>query len=166
MSEAKEIGDSVVYHAHCTCTAVRYSIVGRPLFVHCCHCSWCQRESGSAFVVNVMTESSNVRLLSGTVEEVNTPSLSGSGQQVVRCATCRIALWSHYGMNRSVAYVRLGTFDEPHMLAPDVHIFTSSKQPWVQLPAGVPAFAEYYEPEQLWPAHTKERLKTLGDQAS
>ncbi len=163
MSESKH-GGSVVYQGHCTCNAARYRVVGQPLFVHCCHCSWCQRESGSAFVLNVMTETCNVRLLSGAIEEVDTPSLSGTGQRVLRCAACRVALWSHYGSGRDVAFVRLGTFDQPLLLAPDVHIFTTTKQPWVEIPAGVPAFAEYYEPDLLWPEHTKQRFAALKAQ--
>ena len=117
-------------------------------------------------MLNVMTESNNVRLLLGTVEEGDTPSLSGTGQLVLRCPACRVALWSHYGTNRSVAFDRLGTLDDARRLAPDAHIFTSSKQPWIQMPEGVPAFAEYYEPGKLWPAHTKERFAALKARGS
>src|SRR5438094_677786 len=130
----------------CTCGAVRYLMKSKPLFVHCCHCRWCQRETGASFALNAMMEASRVELLRGQLEVVLTPSNSGKGQKIVRCATCRIAVWSHYaGAGDQVCFVRVGTLDEPDHLPPDIHIFTSSKQPWVVLPAGTPAVPEYYD---------------------
>lgn len=142
----------------CDCRHVRYRMATRPLFVHCCHCRWCQRESGSAFAVNAMIEADRVSLLAGEPEKVVTPSASGSGQAIFRCPVCRIALWSNYaGAGESVRFVRVGTLDEPSRLPPDIHIFTSTKQPWVVLPAGVPAVPEYYDSKQYWPAESLER---------
>ncbi|MGF1608657.1 MAG: GFA family protein, partial [Kiloniellales bacterium] len=124
----------------CTCRAVRYRMISRPLFVHCCHCRWCQRETGTAFALNAMIEADRVVLLQGELEVVNTPSNSGKGQKIVRCRTCRIAVWSHYaGAGDAIKFVRVGTLDEPDLLPPDIHIFTASKLPWVILPPGVPA---------------------------
>ena len=117
----------------------------RPLFVHCCHCRWCQRETGTAFALNAMIEADRVELLQGEVELVDTPSSSGKGQKIARCPHCRVALWSHYaGAGDAVCFVRVGTLDDARRLPPDIHIFTSSKQPWVVLPPGTPAVAEYY----------------------
>ncbi|HET7796228.1 MAG TPA: GFA family protein [Rhizobacter sp.] len=146
----------------CTCRQVRYRMTSKPLFTHCCHCRWCQRESGSSFALNAMIEADRVQLLSGEVEVVNTPSASGKGQLICRCPTCRIALWSHYaGAGKAVSFVRVGTLDEPDRLPPDIHIFTASKQPWVLLPPGVPAVAEYYKASELWPAENLQRRATL-----
>ena len=116
----------------CTCRSVRYRIATEPLFVHCCHCRWCQRETGAAFAINALIESSRVEVLSGQPEPVVTPSNSGRGQTIGRCPQCRIALWSHYaGGGPAFSFVRVGTLDNPDLLPPDIHIFTSSKQPWV-----------------------------------
>jgi hypothetical protein len=146
----------------CTCRYIRYRMSGEPLFVHCCHCRWCQRETGSAFVLNAMIEAERVQLLEGEVQVVATPSNSGKGQQVARCPKCFVALWSHYvGAGDAVSFVRVGTLDNPDALAPDVHIFTSTKQPWVQLPADVPAFAEFYKPAQQWPQDSLARYAAL-----
>ena len=76
----------------CTCRAVRYRMTTRPLFVHCCHCRWCQRETGASFALNAMIEADRVNLLSGELEIVNTPSNSGKGQKIVRCSKCHIAV--------------------------------------------------------------------------
>lgn len=142
----------------CDCRAVRYELVSAPIFVHCCHCRWCQRETGSAFVLNAMIEADRVELLAGDVEVVITPSNSGKGQKIARCPHCRVALWSNYaGSGDRIRFVRIGTLDEPDRLPPDVHIFTMSKQPWVILPPGVPAFAEFYVREQLWPPEALAR---------
>ena len=146
----------------CTCRQVRYRLTSGPLFVHCCHCRWCQRESGSAFALNAMIEADRVELLEGEVERLRIPSASGKGQTVVRCTRCRVALWSHYaGSGDAVSFVRVGTLDDPDLLPPDIHIFTLSKQPWVLLPPDTPAVAEYYRRSEHWPAASIERLKAL-----
>lgn len=146
----------------CTCRGVRYRMTTKPLFVHCCHCRWCQRETGSAFALNALIEADRVRLLHGEVEVIDTPSASGKGQKISRCPRCRIAVWSNYaGSGEAVRFVRVGTLDEPDRLPPDIHIFTASKQPWVLLPAGMPAVEEYYELVQHWPAESLARREAL-----
>jgi len=146
----------------CDCRFIRYRMTGRPLFVHCCHCRWCQRETGSAFVLNAMIEADRVELLHGEVDVVATPSHSGKGQKIARCPTCRIAVWSNYaGGGDAVRFVRVGTLDEPDRFPPEVHIFTASKQPWVVLPPGTPAFAEYYKASEIWPQDSLARRAAL-----
>lgn len=141
---------------------MRYRLQTAPLFVHCCHCRWCQRESGAAFALNAMIEADRVINLGVEPEVVDTPSESGLGQKIARCPSCRVALWSHYaGAGPVVKFVRVGTLDNPDLLPPDVHIFTASKQPWVMLPAGTPAFAEYYERETLWPRESLARRQAI-----
>jgi hypothetical protein len=141
---------------------VRYRLTTKPLFVHCCHCRWCQRETGASFALNAMIEADRVVLLAGKPEVVLTPSNNGKGQKISRCPVCRIAVWSNYpGAGDAVRFVRVGTLDEPDRLPPDVHIFTMSKQPWVILPPGVAAFHEYYEREKQWPAESLARWKEL-----
>lgn len=146
----------------CTCRAVRYRMTRAPLFVHCCHCRWCQRETGTAFALNALIEADHVVLLEGSVEAVDTPSASGKGQRISRCRRCMIALWSNYGGGGdALRFVRVGTLDEPDRLPPDIHIFTSSKQPWVVLPPGAPAMAEYYDAKSHWPKESLERWIAL-----
>jgi hypothetical protein len=137
----------------------------RPLFVHCCHCRWCQRETGASFALNAMIEADRVVVLAGAPEMVNTPSNSGKGQRIWRCPTCRIALWSNYaGAGAAIRFVRVGTLDNPDALPPDIHIFTASKQPWVVLPPGTPAVAEYYAAADYWPAESLARRAAVRAQ--
>lgn len=146
----------------CDCRAVRYRMSTGPLVVHCCHCRWCQRESGAAFALNAMIESDRVRSLGVDPELIDTPSESGFGQRIARCPTCQVAVWSHYaGSGPAVSFVRVGTLDHPDLLPPDVHIFTASKQPWLVLPAGARAFPEYYEREQVWSPDSLRRRQAL-----
>jgi hypothetical protein len=146
----------------CTCGAVRYRLTTAPLFVHCCHCRWCQRETGSAFVLNALIEAERINLLQGAPEPVDTPSASGKGQKVTRCPICRIALWSNYaGAGEEIRFLRVGTLDEPDRLPPDIHIFTASKQPWVLLPPDVPAVEEFYDRKLYWPPESLARRRTL-----
>jgi hypothetical protein len=146
----------------CDCRAVRYRMVDKPLFVHCCHCRWCQRESGASFALNAMIESDRVLVLAGAPEIVLTPSNSGQGQKIARCPACRIAVWSHYsGAGEAVKFVRVGTLDEPDRLPPDIHIFTASKQPWVVIPPHMPAVAEYYDRNEYWPKESLARREAM-----
>lgn len=146
----------------CTCGAVRYSLTTAPLFVHCCHCRWCQRETGSAFVLNALIEADGINLLRGASEVVDTPSESGKGQKITRCPSCRIAVWSTYaGAGDKIRFLRVGTLDEPDRLPPDIHIFTASKQPWVLLPQEVPAVEAYYDRKLYWPSESLARRRAL-----
>ena len=146
----------------CDCRGLRYRMDTRPLFVHCCHCRWCQRESGASFALNAMIETDRMSLLAGEPEIVDTPSESGRGQKIARCPKCRIAVWSNYsGAGPAVRFVRVGTLDEPDHLPPDIHIFTKSKQPWVVLAAGTPAVPEYYDRKQYWPKESLARREAL-----
>lgn len=146
----------------CDCRAVRYRMLTSPLFVHCCHCRWCQRGSGASFALNAMIEGDRVTNLGVEPEVVGTPSASGSGQQVARCPKCRVAVWSNYaGAGPVVKFVRVGTLDHPDLLPPDIHIFTESKQPWIQLPVGIPAVARYYDREEYWPPESLARRESI-----
>jgi hypothetical protein len=152
MSEAK------TFEGGCDCGHVRYRMTSRPMFVHCCHCRWCQRETGASFALNAMIEAERVETLAGEPEIVDTPSASGKGQKIARCPQCRIALWSHYaGAGDLVRFVRVGTLDDPDAFPPDIHIFTASKQPWVVIPEGMPAVEEYYKAAEHWPPESLER---------
>lgn len=148
----------------CDCQQVRYRIETPPLFVHCCHCRWCQRESGASFALNAMIEADRVTQLSAAPQLIETPTSSGNGQLIARCPTCRIAVWSNYSAaGPIITFVRVGTLDAPDNLPPDIHIFTSSKQPWLQLPPSMPAVPEYYDRDAYWPpASLARRLAILS----
>jgi hypothetical protein len=146
----------------CDCKLIRYRVHSKPIFVHCCHCRWCQRETGASFALNAMYESDRVQSIGAEPDLIDTPSASGLGQKIARCPKCRIAVWSHYaGSGPVTKFVRVGTLDNPDLLPPDVHIFTASKQPWVIIPEGAPAFEEYYEREKLWPPESLARRQAL-----
>ena len=146
----------------CDCKRVRYRMRSKPLFVHCCHCRWCQRETGAAFALNALIEADRVVVTRGAPETVHTPSHSGRGQKIVRCPDCRIAVWSNdAGAGDAVRLVRVGTLDDPDAFAPDIHIFTSSKQPWIVLPPGIPVIAEYYDLKIYWPRESLARYEAL-----
>src|ERR1041385_4808555 len=149
------------YEGGCSCGAVRYRLTSEPLFVHCCHCLNCQRQTGSAFVINLLIEADRLDLLAGEAAPGDVPRAGGRAQRIWRCPTCQVALFSQY-TRPDVRFVRGGTLDDPSAVAPDVHIFTRSKLPWVTLPESVPAFEVYYETRKLWPAASLERLDALN----
>lgn len=148
----------------CACSAVRYALTRAPMFVHCCHCRWCQRETGSAFAINALIETECVEVRKGAPSPIETPSESGGGQTIMRCPDCHVALWSHYcGIGPKVAFLRAPTLDDPDAIAPDIHIFTASKQPWVRLGDDIPTVEAYYKRSDYWPAKSIERLNVARD---
>jgi hypothetical protein len=151
-----------LFEGGCACRDVRYRVAGDPMVVHCCHCRWCQRETGASFALNAVYETDRIEVLAGAPETIHTPSNSGAGQKIVRCPECRVALWSHYpGGGPRMAFLRVGTLDDPDRLPPDVHIFTSSKQPWVVLPAGAKAVSEYYKRSEVWSPEAIARAEAV-----
>ncbi|WP_026988630.1 GFA family protein [Fodinicurvata fenggangensis] len=157
-------GNAAHFEGGCTCGRVRYRMTARPLFVHGCHCRWCQRETGSALAINALVETASLELLVGQPELTLTPSESGRGQKILRCPDCRVALWSHYpGAGEKVAFLRVGTLDDPDRFPPDIHIYTDSKQHWLSLPSDVPVMPQYYRRSEHWPAESLERWKVLRD---
>ena len=143
----------------CDCGGVRYRMKATPIIVHCCHCRWCQRETGSGFVINAVVETGYLDV-TGERVMVDTPSASGNGQKIARCPTCHVALWSHYGRpGTSLAFVRAGTLDDPSAITPDVHIYTSTKLPWVRLPEGAQVFDEFYDVPKVWSAEGLARAR-------
>jgi len=146
----------------CTCGAVHYEMSDKPLIVHCCHCRWCQRESGSAFAVNAFIEAKHVKLTAGKVEVVDIPSESGGGQRVHRCPACKVAIWANYlGLGTDFSFVKVGTLDEPDKCPPDVHIYTESKQPWLNVNDGRPMYERYYRRSEAWPAASMVRFRAV-----
>ena len=142
----------------CSCGTVRYRLASEPLFVHCCHCLNCQRQTGSAFVINALIEADRVEVLAGEPQAVDVPRDDGSMQRVFRCPDCQVAVYSVY-TRPQILFVRGGTLDRPASVPPDVHIYTRSKVPWVVLPDDVPAFEAYYDSKTLWPAESLARLR-------
>lgn len=150
----------------CTCGEVRYRMIGSPLFVHCCHCTKCQTESGSAFALNAMIETDRVETIAGAPEPTLTPTESENPQQVWRCSRCKVALWSHYAAAGDlVSFVRIGTLDNASAMQPDIHIYTRSKLAWVRLPEGCLAVEAYYNRNACWPEASLTRLEALFGEA-
>ncbi|MDE2183089.1 MAG: GFA family protein [Alphaproteobacteria bacterium] len=145
----------------CFCGAVRYRLESDPMFVHCCHCTDCQHQTGSAFAINALIEADRVTLLSGTPKPVTMKTESGRPHDIYRCPDCKSAVWSDYGRRRNLLFVRVATLDDPGALPPDVHIFTRSKIPWVRLPEGARAFEVYYDMKKEWPPASLARREAL-----
>lgn len=153
------------FEGGCTCGHVRYRLASRPMFVNCCHCRWCQRETGTAFALNAIIEADRVEHLAAEPEVIDTPSLSGKGQLIARCPKCHVAIWSNYGGATFARFVRVGTLDDPDAFPPDIHIFTTSKQPWVVFPPGARVVPQYYDVAAEWPAESFERRRAMRRKA-
>ncbi|MDB5555058.1 MAG: Gfa-like protein [Rhizobium sp.] len=154
------------WNGQCFCGGVRYGMHGRPMFIHCCHCRDCQRQTGSAFAINGLIEADRIELFGKTPEPVRMATESGHPHDIYRCTECRAPLWSDYGGRSWLRFLRLATLDRPDDFVPDVHIYTRSKLPWIVLPDGARAFEEYYDVRQEWPAASAARYRAAKDKAS
>jgi hypothetical protein len=136
------------------------------MFVHCCHCRDCQKQTGGAFAINALIERSCIELDGASPDPVCVTVKTDSGRHhdIYRCAECQSALWSDYGRRRVMVFLRVSTLDEGYEIEPDVHIFTRSKLPWVHLPPGARSFDEYYDMQNEWPKKSLARRRAiLGD---
>lgn len=156
---------TATHTGRCACGEVSFRLTSEPMFTHCCHCLDCQRQTGSAFAINAIIETDRIELLTGAPEIVEVPTDSGYPHDIYRCPSCQTALWSDYGRRKYAMFVRVGTLDAPHRIAPDVHIYTRSKLPWVKLPEDVPAFEVYYDMKALWPEEAQARRQAASDRA-
>jgi hypothetical protein len=151
------------YPGGCACGAVRYRLETAPMFVNCCHCRDCQRQTGSAFVINALIETDRITLTAGAPVAVRVPTDSGRPHDIYRCEACQTALWSDYGGRRALRFVRVGALDDPAALLPDAQIFTRSRLPWVTQAGQTPAFEIYYDAATLWPADSLQRRRAILD---
>jgi len=143
----------------CGCGAVTYHMKSGPIFVHCCHCIDCQRQTGSAYVLNAIIEADRVEVEGPTIE-IDLPTPSGLGQIITRCEACGVALFSSYMIRLGkLKYVRVGTLDDPDQCSPDVQIFTKRKQAWVPLNPDIPSFEDFYSFDEVWPRPALRRLE-------
>lgn len=136
------------------------------MFVNCCHCRDCQKQTGGAFAINALIERSCIAFQDGSLEPVRTTVKTESGRphDIYRCPECHAALWSDYGRRGVMVFVRVATLDQGHTIEPDAHIFTRSKLPWVVLPPGARSFDVYYNMQEEWPAASLARRRAiLGD---
>lgn len=146
----------------CMCGNVRYEIKDGPLFVHACHCTDCQRLSGSAFVVLLGVAKADFEV-KGNLSTVTNPTPSGAGYDASLCTNCATIIWSKYHfVDLPLIAVRGGTLDDATLAPPAYHIFTKSKQPWFELPTGVKAFEGWLEPSEAWSPSTLQKLDAMG----
>jgi hypothetical protein len=151
----------------CACGTLRYKLTADPLIVHACHCRDCQRLTGSAFVTNIWIERKFVEAGSAVPKSFRLTAGSGKQHEVFFCDRCGTYLWSkYYASPGDTLLVRVGTLDHPEAIRPDVHIFTRSKLPWLDLPKNVPAFESFYNINAVWSVESKERLRrNVAEQA-
>jgi hypothetical protein len=150
----------------CSCAAVRYQLLSPPMFVNCCHCTLCQKQTGGAFVINAIIETSRIQLLKGQPVAVSMLTESGRPHDIYRCPSCQIAVWSDYGRRPALRFVRASTLDEPHRVVPDAHIYVRSKVPWLTLPANARQFSEYCDMDKEWSAESLARRQAILGQGN
>ena len=145
-----------LHRGGCLCGDVRYRTVGSPERTTICHCTFCQRLTGSAFLVEPVFATSNVVIEQGALASYEHRSPAHGRRLTVHfCARCgsRIGL----SFERFPGFVGIcgGTFDDPHWFKPDRHIFTQTAVPWMVFPPDVACYRQHAirldgTPEDPW----------------
>ena len=147
----------------CACGAARYELSTTPLIVHACHCRDCQRITGGPFVINIWIERRFVGTNGAKLGSFELRGGSEKPHEVFFCPTCGVFLWSRYAIAPGdCLFVRAGTLDRPDRIKPDVHIFTRTKLPWIELPKDALAFESIYTIADVWPPSSLERLRAAS----
>jgi hypothetical protein len=129
------------YSGHCLCGGVRFEVAEEPLGVGYCHCTRCQRRTGTAASVQARIAPGTFRLLAG--EELVGEYAPGDGWPKCFCSVCGSALWSKYPDTGDVGSVRLGLFDPGHGLRPQWRTFVDYACEWEPIPDdGLERYAE------------------------
>ena len=130
---------SVEYEGGCFCGSVRFSCTAEPAFSFYCHCSDCQRTGGGPFAVGLMvpSESFNVR---GDLQAYTT--IGSSGQEVHRhfCPRCGSGIYLETAAVPGNVFLKAGVLDDAGWVKPEMHIFTVTKQPWLDLADSLPQY--------------------------
>ncbi len=121
----------------CQCGGIRYEVTGAAGQVVVCHCTACQRQSGSAFGMTLVVAEENFRLTRGTLKTYASKSDAGRDKLGAFCPDCGARIYHKLEWRPGSVSVKPGTLDDTSMLKPDLHIWTASKQPWVTIPDGV-----------------------------
>jgi len=124
----------------CNCGAVRYKLAGAPLVTAQCHCRNCQRQSGSAFSVNLVVRLSDVETTGELTTWIDRDTHSGNPVYRRFCGTCGSPIFSDLARGNGTTIIKLGTLDDPAAFAPAVSVWTTTKLPWVELPNGQKGF--------------------------
>jgi hypothetical protein len=108
--------------------------------------------------MNALVEKTQVEILSGTIAEYLFPD---TYHTAFFCPECVTYVWSEYksGAFDDCWFIRVGTLDQPDRLPPDVHIFTESKQPWVEIPKRTPNFDRFYPIKETWQESSMIRME-------
>jgi hypothetical protein len=118
---------------------VTYTVDAEPLFTYACHCSSCQKRTGSAFSLGlvIMTESLDLK---GALTSWSRVSEQGNTNTRYSCASCGNIIYGSSESSPELAKLQPGTLDNTNTVEPEVHMWTVKKQPWVILPPRAPRF--------------------------
>lgn len=140
---------SVKHEGGCVCGSVRYTTTGDPVRVTVCHCTWCQRRTGSAFSVEAIFEGDKVEFNDGALTTYRHISdESGRWLDVVFCPKCGTSIGFTLEWRPGLKVIDVGTFDNPSWIRRDRHhfryIFLRSSQAWSEVPAGAESYEKHF----------------------
>jgi len=122
------------YHGGCLCGLIRYRLTEEPLTLYACHCTDCQRGTGSAFALSMIVFKSALELRQGDPRTYAVTLSDGRQKHGKFCGECGTRLWGEPPKFPLVVVVQPGTLDDTTSLHPIGHIWTRSAQPWISIP--------------------------------
>ncbi len=130
---------NIPLNGSCQCGAITYTVSAEPLFTYACHCNSCQKRTGSAFSLGLViaTEAMDLK---GALTAWSRVSEQGNTNTRYSCASCGNIIYGIGDSNPELAKLQAGTLEDTSAVEPEVHIWTSRKQPWLTLPDRAPRF--------------------------
>lgn len=134
----------------CVCGAVRYTLKpGLRMKPYACHCTDCQKRTGSAFSFHMAVMENDCEL-SGEVDEGHVTQPSGANSTIVGCARCKARIYAKNDLRPGIVSLRAGTLDNSTDMSPQAHFWVSSKQPWIVIPDDVPTLETQPDTPEGW----------------
>jgi hypothetical protein len=130
------------FEGGCQCGAIRYRCSRPPFVSYTCHCTACQKLTGSAFITCIQVPAEALEVLSGEPALRERPCDSGNRLTTAFCPTCSSALWAQNSARPRLRTIYVGTLDTPGAVRVNAHIWTKRRLPWVVLPDGHRVFPE------------------------
>jgi hypothetical protein len=119
----------------CQCDKLRFELSAPPLMLYACHCTNCQKQTGSAFVLSTAIVENTFSFIEGEPAKVEWTADSETQRYGLYCSDCGGRICNGQTPSIGVLSLRAGTFDEKSWVRPAAHIWVKSAQPWIKFEA-------------------------------
>ena len=163
MSKAKPFP---AIHGGCFCGSTRYRLETAPLFCYACHCTDCNKQTGSVYACFTSIENDHITSIGALPPKITTAIRSGGIiRHMASCGKCGTRLWASGDTTPVTADIATGTLDLPELMEPDLHSYIESKISWAILPESAKTCRGPFDYRKHWPKSSLKRLEAAVQRA-